>query len=989
MRLLLISATLAIAGCVVATPLLAPEPDFLGIPGIESLNAAWLYSDDSLAHPAFLNPCDVEVLRLSPSDYRVIILDSGGKMFTVLRMDQLEGLPPREMVRSGEYPDSSASPVAMCQVLHGTYFNATSDRIAVAFRTGGAIGVYRFDRWTSQLFLVRTVRNTKIAAPVGIFWAFGDFFIADESTQAIYRTDSLGVIKSQYGHRGYFGDGYDRISDISGYVDDFGVAHLFVGDGSAERVDHIIATAYDDAMVLQSQALAADSIGMFTQEVAYLPGAGVIGLNQFIQRLTLYHQPDSLRVCKRDDSTLVVENDPVFHIDAVAGRLVMARLDGLNPWSLCSFTVPGAVLDNPRPLPRHHWTVQDSPIIVSDTFRVVNGDTLMIDAGVDVQFDDGGAIVVDDGGALFVNGTANHRVTFAAWDSAESWGGITANGELWMDYADIRDTGLFCVWTNKPTGPVEIRDSYFDGSKIQTGGNALRLWNNPDVKQKVYSCTIDHVPLGSGLYLWGSYVAIDSLKVIGCDFVNSYIKQTTGNFRNCYFGGRTSYYGVLFNGAGCTPNFRCCEFNGVSARGTFNATLYAGGGTAPTFGYEGISSGVSNKIVDSCDILLKMSGNGVKPIIDNVLQNGGPGGRNDWYQSQSGALFLVWTPPYPSPFAPYPAEKQYWNMCGNTTPTINDFFPRVAGDFDFSSNSTTPFGLCGGASASTDPGPPRRLARLDDAATNYDSLFITALSLEINDSFPAAQSLFHEVALNAGVGTLRWQAMTHVTSTQRQLDPVAGDVWIPGLIDVLIAADSFAYDSRVYGERLRASYRVDRTEYTSAVDTLTALLASELTYQDSLLVADDLVGVQISMNGGAGGGHLDDRVVDRIPAELRIHNLAHGMALDQELIRRLAARTAGSVTGGGAIPTAYRLYQNYPNPFNPTTEIVFDLPVASNVKLQVFNTLGQLVTTVVDEARVAGQHKIRWDASELASGLYIYRLEANGFVDAKKMVLIR
>jgi hypothetical protein len=743
-------------------------------------------------------------------------------------------------------------------------------------------------------------------------------------------------------------------------------------------------------MVLQSQALAADSIGMFTQEVTYLPGAGVIGLNQFIQRLTLYRQPDSLRVGKRDDSTLVVENDPVFHIDAVAGRLVVARLDGSNPWSLGSFVVPGATLDNPRSVPRHRWTAQDSPIIISDTFRVVAGDTLTIDGGVEVLFDDSAAILVDHDGTLLVKGTENERVIFAAWDAAECWGGILANGQLQMDYADVMDASPVCVFTNGPTGPVEIEHCYFDGSKfLPGGGHALRLWNNPKVKQTVHDCTVNHVPQGIGLYTWGSFVEIDSLNVIGCDFANSYIKQTTGNFRRCYFAGPTSYYGILFNGAGCTPNFRCCEFNHVSARGTFNASLIASTGTAPTFGYEGTSSGVSNKISDSCDVLMQMCGTGVKPIIDNVLQNGGPGGRNDWTQSQAGAVFIRWQLPYPSPIAPYPAQKQYWNMCGKTTPTASDFFPTLAGYYDFSSNSTIPFGLCGGASASTDPAPPRDLARLDDNGTNYDSLFTVALGLEINDSFTVAQSLFHDVALNAGVGTLRWQAMTHITSTQRQLDPVAGDAWIPGLIDVLMAADSFAYGSRVYGERLRASYRVDRTEYVSAIDILTTLLSSGLTYDDSLMVADDLVGVQISMNGGNGGGHLDDPVASKIPISLHIRSLEQGIALDQELIRQWAARFAESTPRAGSLPTSYRLYQNYPNPFNPTTEIVFDLPVASSVKLQIFNTLGQLVTSLLNETRAAGQYTVRWDASELASGVYIYRIEANGFVDAKKMVLIR
>ncbi|MBC8278229.1 MAG: T9SS type A sorting domain-containing protein, partial [FCB group bacterium] len=95
------------------------------------------------------------------------------------------------------------------------------------------------------------------------------------------------------------------------------------------------------------------------------------------------------------------------------------------------------------------------------------------------------------------------------------------------------------------------------------------------------------------------------------------------------------------------------------------------------------------------------------------------------------------------------------------------------------------------------------------------------------------------------------------------------------------------------------------------------------------------------------------------------------------------------------IPDNFVLHQNYPNPFNPNTTIKFDLPEAAKVKLVVFNILGQNVMTLMDATTSAGYKSVRWDASELASGLYIYRLEAeslsggNKFASVKKMVLIK
>ncbi|MCB1060655.1 MAG: T9SS type A sorting domain-containing protein [Calditrichaeota bacterium] len=89
------------------------------------------------------------------------------------------------------------------------------------------------------------------------------------------------------------------------------------------------------------------------------------------------------------------------------------------------------------------------------------------------------------------------------------------------------------------------------------------------------------------------------------------------------------------------------------------------------------------------------------------------------------------------------------------------------------------------------------------------------------------------------------------------------------------------------------------------------------------------------------------------------------------------------------VPDNYALYQNYPNPFNPTTNIQFDLKEAGHVKIMVYNTLGQLVALAADNDLTAGRHTVSFDASRLASGVYIYSINVNGFSDLKKMVLIK
>lgn len=89
-------------------------------------------------------------------------------------------------------------------------------------------------------------------------------------------------------------------------------------------------------------------------------------------------------------------------------------------------------------------------------------------------------------------------------------------------------------------------------------------------------------------------------------------------------------------------------------------------------------------------------------------------------------------------------------------------------------------------------------------------------------------------------------------------------------------------------------------------------------------------------------------------------------------------------------PVTFTLEQNYPNPFNPSTNIQFTLPAASDVTLEVFNMLGQKVATLLsNEKMTAGSHTQKFDASSLASGMYVYRISAANFVQSRKMMLIK
>jgi hypothetical protein len=89
------------------------------------------------------------------------------------------------------------------------------------------------------------------------------------------------------------------------------------------------------------------------------------------------------------------------------------------------------------------------------------------------------------------------------------------------------------------------------------------------------------------------------------------------------------------------------------------------------------------------------------------------------------------------------------------------------------------------------------------------------------------------------------------------------------------------------------------------------------------------------------------------------------------------------------LPKQFALEQNYPNPFNPSTTIRYQLPVASEVKLEVYDVLGKKIATLVNERQSAGSYQVVWNASGLSSGTYFYRLQAGTFTQTKKMILVK
>jgi hypothetical protein len=174
---------------------------------------------------------------------------------------------------------------------------------------------------------------------------------------------------------------------------------------------------------------------------------------------------------------------------------------------------------------------------------------------------------------------------------------------------------------------------------------------------------------------------------------------------------------------------------------------------------------------------------------------------------------------------------------------------------------------------------------------------------------------------------------------------------------------------------------------TEAITADGNTVSQVVTYCD-MLVNDE---IDVPDDGGPGHGSPWCRYIraDFVLTFVNLHLQVPAWLIPNDVIQ-ITYRQAAELN----MPTDFSLEQNHPNPFNPSTEISFSLPVTSQVRLDVFNIMGQKVTALVNGSLPAGKHNVTWNGKSsagetVASGVYFYKIEAAGFTDVKKMLLMK
>jgi len=196
-----------------------------------------------------------------------------------------------------------------------------------------------------------------------------------------------------------------------------------------------------------------------------------------------------------------------------------------------------------------------------------------------------------------------------------------------------------------------------------------------------------------------------------------------------------------------------------------------------------------------------------------------------------------------------------------------------------------------------------------------------------------------------------------------------------------------------HGDRLRFEFTLKNEGSITTAENITSQIVSLDTFSTIILLRTpqygDIVPGATAVGNQAQTILFNPNSPDSINVSFRLDIWSNDLLFWDDTFSVFVHRVTGIDTKDKNLPKEFALKQNYPNPFNPITTIEFSIPKAENVSLKIYNLLGQEVAKLVSDKLTPGNYEYTWDASQLASGVYIYKLEAGEFSDTCKLILMK
>jgi hypothetical protein len=558
------------------------------------------------------------------------------------------------------------------------------------------------------------------------------------------------------------------------------------------------------------------------------------------------------------------------------------------------------------------------------------GVTLTISSGVSVQCDEGASLNV--AGTLIAAGC-----TFTAEDPSHRWSGITVSGSATISGCTIEGADIG-IQEQKATSLT------VSGCTIQSNGVGIYIYEPSGTSgaPEISNCTIMNND-AEGISLFSTYKAdihdCPNISSNGTDGI--FLNDSYAILNNNHFSSNADY-GVDCYGS--SPVLYCNTFS-EDKKGEMYLVKYS----YPVLWTTNGVNGGSNTFANTNHTLITMTDS--YPVVANGLNKFSIYGTGGYYMADMSASV-------PKHYV----NNNEWNK---TPPPDSTFWPVNPTLWSWSPTQT--YGGCGSPKGS---------------GSN------------------AAQELFTQGFTAEMAGNSSTASTDYVNTISQYPDSCWAEVAATRLFENLRQADiDSAYAVlRAYYAAVQANHPEDSSLAKTAADLAPRTMVEESQFVQAMMVYQQTMSNPPSNLDSAYAAL--DYAITVMRAELdslRSHLDSPLPVVSTQTIRNLVRSMHGTVPPVPEAhhenylkpPETWTLEQNYPNPFNATTTLRYAVPAAGWVKLSVYNILGQKVATLVDGMQPVGYHAVTWNGTNVASGVYIYRLEAQGHTLTHKMLLLK